>query len=43
MSAVYTLGQFFSVWDQPLSREQVLGERIGPGEEVRADSRYRPT
>jgi len=31
----YTLGQFFTVWDQQLSQEQVLGERVGPGEEVR--------
>jgi len=33
--AVYTLGQFFTVWNQPLSRDAVLGERAGPGEEVR--------
>lgn len=35
VSANYTLGQFFTVWGQPLSREGVLGERVGPNEEVR--------
>lgn len=33
--ANYTLGQFFTVWGQPLSRDAVLGERVGPSEEVR--------
>jgi len=33
--ADYTLGQFFTIWGQPLSRDQVLGERVGPDEEVR--------
>ncbi len=35
VSADYTLGQFFTVWGQPLSREQVLEARVAPGEEVR--------
>lgn len=35
VSANYTLGQFFTVWGQPLSRDAVLGEHAGPGEEVR--------
>jgi len=34
VSAVYTLGQFFTVWGQPLSRDQVLGEHVGPAEAV---------
>ena len=28
----FTLGQFFDVWGEPLSKTQVLGRTIGPGE-----------
>jgi len=31
----YTLGQFFNVWGEPLSSDDVLGERAAAGEEVR--------
>lgn len=34
VAANYTLGQFFTVWGQPLSSADVLGERAAPGEEV---------
>ena len=33
--ANYTLGQFFTVWGRPLSRDQVLGDHVAAGEEVR--------
>ncbi len=35
VAANYTLGQFFTIWGQPLSRDAVLGEHVAPGEEVR--------
>jgi len=31
----YTLGQFFTVWGQPLGTTELLEERAGVGEEVR--------
>ncbi len=31
----YTLGQFFSVWGEPLSSTSVLGETVGAGESLR--------
>lgn len=31
----YTLGQFFGVWGQPLSRTEFLDEKARPGEDVR--------
>ena len=35
MSASYTLGQFLTIWGQPLARDALLGERARPGEDVR--------
>jgi hypothetical protein len=29
-----SLGEFFELWDQPLSRKRVLSFRAAPGEEV---------
>jgi hypothetical protein len=32
----FTLGDFFAVWGQPLSATTIDGERVGPGETIKA-------